>query len=253
MSEFINKIPLEPILEGKEQVTFDEESINSQKNCIPGPNVKFRRKAVPYVSYIPNMTVLGSLGCNPDQYPKYTNGKYCCESEPSSPQEQLNYVNMLLESAIENVGETSFKKYFTDIEWLNKFRKYLVNKYNNEVVDTLANLDREIVIDDIRYENIDNYISENKKSSTNLKSDSRNKTMPGRIDNVDGIIDSRTFSNTKENERNEGFFSRVVPKLEPKYGGKTLKKRSYTKKHKSSKRSKRNKRNKPKKSKKAKK
>ena len=248
MAEFINKMPLEPILEGKEQVTFDEEGINSQKNCVPGPNVKFRKKAVPYVSYIPKMTVPGSLGCNPDQYPKYTNGKYCCESEPSSPQEQLDYVNMLLESAIENVGERSFEKYFKDIEWLNKFRKYLVNKYNNEVVDTLANLDGEIVIDDIRYKNIDDYISKNKKISTTLKStDSTNKTMPGRIDNVDGIIDSKTFSHTKENERNEGFFSRVVPKLEPKpkYGGKKhLKKRSYTKKHKS------NKRNKPKKSKK---
>ena len=59
MAEFINKIPvnvnriegnenvmnLEPILEGKEQVTFDEESINSQKNCVPGPNVKFNKNA----------------------------------------------------------------------------------------------------------------------------------------------------------------------------------------------------------------
>ena len=58
--------------------------------------------------------------------------------------------------------------------------------------------------------------------------------MPGRIDNVDGIIDSRTYSNTEGNEmNNKGYFSLEVPKLEPKpkYGGKKhLKKRSYTRK-----------------------
>lgn len=248
MAEFINKIPLEPILEGKEQVTFDEESINSQKNCVPGPNVKFRKKGTPYVAYIPKMNVPGSLGCNPDQYPKYTNGKYCCESEPSSPQEQLDYVNMLLESAIENVGEKSFQKYSKDIDWLNKFRKYLVNKYDNEVVDTLDSQFRGRVIGNTSYKNIDDYIYRNEVISKTLKStDSTDRKMSGRIDNVDGIIDNRTYSNTIGNERNEGFFSLKVPKLEPKYGGKTLKKRSYTKKHKSNKR---NKRNKPKKSKK---
>jgi hypothetical protein len=120
MAEFTNKTPvivnrveenvmnLNPILEGKEQVRFDEEGINIQKNCVPGPNVKFDKNAVPFAAYLSNIEIQGSLGCNPNQYPKYKDGKYCCETQPSTRQEELDYINMLLEYAIDNVNETTF-------------------------------------------------------------------------------------------------------------------------------------------------
>jgi len=266
MAEFINKIPvnvnriegnenvmnLEPILEGKEQVTFDEEAINSQKNCVPGPNVKFNKNALPFLAYIPKMNVPGSLGCNPNQYPKYKDGKYCCETEPSTPQEQLDYVNMLLEYSIDNVNESTFKNYSDNISYLNDVRKILLENHKNEIKDTFdKNLFRDRVTGNIVYKNMDDYINRNNANSKTLAySDLTNRTiMSGRIDNVDGIIDNTTYSNTIGNKRNKALFSTVVPKLEPKYGGKTLKKRIYSK-HKSSKRCKRCKRNKSKKGKK---
>jgi hypothetical protein len=266
MAEFINKIPvnvnriegnenvmnLEPILEGKEQVTFDEEAINSQKNCVPGPNVKFNKNALPFLAYIQKMNVPGSLGCNPNQYPKYKDGKYCCETEPSTPQEQLDYVNMLLEYSIDNVNESTFKNYYDKISYLNDVRKILLERHKNKIKDTFDNnLFRDRVTGNILYKNMDDYINRNNANSKTLAySDLTNKTiMSGRIDNVDGMLNKDTYSNTIGNTRNKALFSTVVPKLEPKYGGKTLKKRKYTK-HKSSKRCKRCKRNKPKKSKK---
>jgi hypothetical protein len=192
------------------------------------------------------MTIPGSLGCNPNQYPKYKDGKYCCESVPASAQEQLDYVNILLENAIENVNESTFKNYSDKISYLNDVRKILLEKHKNKIIDTFDNnIFRDRVTGNIVYRNMDDYINRNKAVSKLLASnDSTNKTiMSGRIDNDYGIIDKDTYSNTKGNEINKALFSTVVPKLEPKYGGKTLKKRTYSK-HKTSKR------NKPKKSKK---
>jgi hypothetical protein len=200
MAEFSNIPPppppnlLNPI--PNRSIHFDEEEINSQKNCVPGPNVKFRKNALPFSEYIYNMSKQGVLGCNPDQYPKYTNGKYCCETEVATPQEQLDYVNMLLENAIENVGETSFNKYSGNITWLKSVRDYLFKKYEeNNLQDTLNEL-FPMTINGEEYENLDDYISKNMLISTELARDSENKgDIQGIGLEAPGVTRMNTFRN----------------------------------------------------------
>jgi len=103
MSEFEN-------LDHSKSIRFDESGISRQKNCVPGPNVKFRKGELPFSAYLNNWKKEGSLGCGPGQYPKYTNGKYCCEDHKATTQEMLDYVNMLLEGVMKNVSITAFTK-----------------------------------------------------------------------------------------------------------------------------------------------
>jgi len=177
-------------------IHFDEEEINSQKICVPGPNVKFKKNALPFTEYISNMSKQGVLGCNPDQYPKYTNGKYCCETEMATPQEQLDYVNMLLENAIENVGETSFKKYSGNIAWLKSVHDFLIKKYReNNLTDTLSE-QFPMTINGEEYENLDDYISKKMQISNELARDYQYKT----IIEGDGLENpALTRMNTSEN------------------------------------------------------
>ena len=209
MSVFANFSELPPLSLQKNAVIFIEEEINTQKKCVPGPNVKFSKNAVPFSEYISNISNPGSLGCNPDQYPKYTqNGKYCCENEMASPQEQFNYINMLLKYAIENVGETSFKKYSRDIEWLKNMREYLIQKYSeNNLTDTLVEqfpmtIDGEPITAEeaVRlnpeeyYNNLNDYISRNIKISNELAMDREYKNLAYGINQGNEI-----FNNTKRN------------------------------------------------------
>lgn len=218
MAEFSNIPPppppnlLNPM--SNRSIHFDEEEIKSQKNCVPGPNVKFHKNALPFSEYISNMNKQGVLGCNPDQYPKYTNGKYCCETEMATPQEQLDYVNMLLENAIENVGETSFKKYSGNITWLKSVRDYLFKKYEeNNLQDTLNEL-FPMTINGEEYENLDDYISKNMLISNELARDYQYKTT---IEGI-GLENPRVTSmNTIRNKN-------ITPSNDDKEGGKGYRK-----------------------------
>jgi len=198
---------------------FDDVSINSQKNCVPGPNVQFRKNSIPFSEYIANMLKPGSLGCNPNQYPKYTNGKYCCESNMSTPQEQFNYVNMLLLSAIENVGETAFKKYSREINWLNNMRNNLLQKYKEiNLIDTLKE-EFPININGEEYENLDDYISKNIAISNELALDETNKgTIQGIGLAQPGITSMNTVRNKYINK-----LSNQVKNTDKKAGGKSYK------------------------------
>lgn len=200
MAEFSNILPpAPPVLNPtpNRSIHFDEEEINIQKNCVPGPNVKFRKNALPFSEYISNMTKPGTLGCNPDQYPKYTNGKYCCETEMSTPQEQLDYINMLLENAIENVGESSFKKYSGNILWLKSVRDFLLQKYKeNNLIDTLME-QFPMTINGEEYEDLDDYISKKMQVSNELARDSENK---GDIQGIGLEAPSVTRMNTLRNK-----------------------------------------------------
>ena len=199
MAEFSNiPAPPPPVLNPmpNRSIRFDEEEINSQKNCIPGPNVKFSKNALPFSEYISNMSKQGVLGCNPDQYPKYTNGKYCCETEMATPQEQLDYINMLLENAIENVGETSFNKYSGNILWLKSVRDFLLKKYReNNLTDTLME-QFPMTINGEEYENLDDYTSKKMLVSTELARDSENKgDIQGIGLEAPGVTRMNTFRN----------------------------------------------------------
>lgn len=110
----------------KPKLSFDETSV-AQKICVPGPNVAFTPKLLPFAEYLAAINKEGSLGCGPKKFPKYENGKYCCVDERVSNQEQLDYVNMLLESAIRNVGDTAFSKNKKGFLFLIRTRDYLLN------------------------------------------------------------------------------------------------------------------------------
>lgn len=116
-------------------LSFDETSV-AQKLCVPGPNVVFTPKLLPFAEYLTEINKEGSLGCGPKKFPKYENGKYCCVDERVSHQEQLDYVNMLLESAIRNVGDTAFSKNKKGLLFLIKIHNYLLNS-DKTVVDSL--------------------------------------------------------------------------------------------------------------------
>jgi hypothetical protein len=113
----------------RKTVSFDESTILFQKKCSPGPNVRFVKNAVPFASILMNYNREGSLGCGEGKYPQYKNGKYCCEDRQHTNQELLDYVNHLIESAIQNVSKTSFKKNKTNIENLIDARQFLLKRY----------------------------------------------------------------------------------------------------------------------------
>lgn len=118
-------------------VLFNEESIKSQKECDPGPNVKFSsRKSLPFYEYLINVSKKGSLGCKDYQYPKYKNGKYCCSLTKTPNQDQLDYINNLLEAAMNNVGVTMFKKNTNTIEFIIERREELFKK-DSSLIDNL--------------------------------------------------------------------------------------------------------------------
>jgi len=119
----------------KPKLSFDEISV-AQKLCVPGPNVAFTPKLLPFAEYLTEINKEGSLGCGPKKFPKYENGKYCCVDERVSNQEQLDYVNMLLEAAIRNVGDTAFSKNKKGLLFLIKRHESLLN-FDKTVVDSL--------------------------------------------------------------------------------------------------------------------
>jgi len=212
---------------------FDEESINNQKNCIPGPNVKFSKKAVPFGEYLYNIENPGSLGCNPDQYPKYTNGKYCCENEMATPQEKFDYVNTLLLNAIENVGETSFKKYSREIDYLQNSRKTLLEQYGNSLEDTLSE-EFPLTINNNTYENLDDYISKNMITSIELGRDQQYKYLQGEGLENQNQTKINTASNKNLNSSNGG--GKVCKKTVKHKKKKTRRKKTIKKSRKSSRR-----------------
>jgi hypothetical protein len=112
------------------RVTFPE-SVEDAKKCVPGPNVVFRKKDLPYSQYLSNIDKRGSLGCGPNKYPKYENGKYCCVDVMSTNQEILDYINNLLENAMDVTGISSFNKEASNIEWLISIRDNLLKNYKD--------------------------------------------------------------------------------------------------------------------------
>ena len=119
-----------------QKLKFDEESINLQKNCIPGPNVVFPPGSLPFSMFLSNYNKEGSLGCSSGKYPQYKDGKYCCFDNKFTQQELLDYVNNLLEAAIRNVGNTAFKKYESEIKIMMSVRSQLLQR-NPSLIDNL--------------------------------------------------------------------------------------------------------------------
>jgi len=92
------------IEDNKRKAVNFSPSVDEQKLCNPGPNVKFSKGALPFSEYLSNYTEKGTLGCPTDKFPNFIDGKYCCSDSEATPREKLDYVNMLLESARKNVS-----------------------------------------------------------------------------------------------------------------------------------------------------
>ena len=119
----------------KKKVVFHQESKAWQNICSPNKKVVFTKGKVPSFLYLQNINKAGSLGCDINTFPKYENGKYCCMTEPSSKQEQLDFINSLLEAAMNNVSDTAFIKQRRKIFLLLRWRKLLLN--NSRLIDNL--------------------------------------------------------------------------------------------------------------------
>jgi len=122
-------------------VRFDENEIEVQKSCIPGPRVSFtkvgRKRVLPLYTYLKHVTEAGSLGCGKFQYPKYEDGKYCCTDTQATPQEILDFINLMLERVFENSGPTNFSSQVRTVKYLIERRNQLFNATRPPVEDTL--------------------------------------------------------------------------------------------------------------------
>ena len=66
----------------------------------------------------------------------YNISKYCCRDKPFTEQELLDYINFLLKNAMSNVSNTVFLKYEENINYLKKYREFLLEnnpKLKNEL------------------------------------------------------------------------------------------------------------------------
>ena len=135
----------------RKKISFNDESILSQKKCKHG-NVVFPKNALPFYSFLQHYDVEGSLGCGEGKFPQYKDGKYCCFDRRFTDQELLDYINLLLESAISNVGITAFEKNKDLIRLLIFHRKNLLER-NPDLIDTFdipeeSGVDRNQYIED---------------------------------------------------------------------------------------------------------
>jgi hypothetical protein len=181
-----------PSYKKQKTFTFDEDSINSSKNCIPGPNVVFpNKRELTIGQYLENVNNMGSLGCNPNQYPKFTNNKYCCveADQKSNPQEILDYVNGLLEYAMANVNPTVFNKYLNVIDFLIDERK--------EILLENKNLQDNIQLDE-NFKNIDEWYEYSKKEANAIQDYRPNPVPENSFDNaLQTITKHHTIQNKK--------------------------------------------------------
>jgi hypothetical protein len=126
---------------------------DSQKLCVPGPNVKFgkvEKDGLPLQQYLENARKSGSLGCSNgriikyQKYPKYIDGKYCCADAPATDQELFDYINHLLTVIVDTVDEPSLNSNKGIIEYLIRKRNQLM-KSNINLTDDLDTLVEEDV------------------------------------------------------------------------------------------------------------
>jgi len=218
------------------RVRYDKEDIKNQKLCVPGPNVKFSKRGLPFSEYISNMLKPGSLGCDSDQYPKYKDGKYCCESEMATPQEEFDYVNKLLLSAIDNVGETSFRKYSREIDYLKSVRDNLLAKYRENNLRDILVEEFPININGEEYKDLDEYILKNTNISNMLyyNDTTHRDGQQGRL----GVAETNTFYNSSIGKKEGGKrrFCKGCRKTIKRRKSRKSRKIGTNKKHKKSKR-----------------
>ena len=132
--------PDEPTVKSKKRVEFNESEIESQKKCIPGPNVLFPADKNRISSYVDNFDQIGKLGCPHNMYPKYTNGKYCCSDTAVTHQEILDYINIQIENIYNNMTLDKFNE-SEIVNILIYNRRFIMNRYKKYRQPITDNLD----------------------------------------------------------------------------------------------------------------
>ena len=147
----------------KKKVVLHPESKAWQDICYPNKKVVFTKGNIPSFEYLQYINKAGSLGCDVNTFPKYENGKYCCMTEPSSEQEQLDFINSLLEAAMNNVSDTAFIKQRSNIVLLLRQRRLLLEDY-------ILNDNLEVIKP---YESINDWFKQTEKRAGNEISQNR--------------------------------------------------------------------------------
>jgi hypothetical protein len=96
-------------------------------------DLKTFKQWVRFFKYLEFHDQPGNYGC--EQYAKYVDGNYCCVEDRPTDQELLDYVNLLLENALINMGPREFAKQSVAVDYLVDKRKYLLSR--KDLVDNL--------------------------------------------------------------------------------------------------------------------
>jgi hypothetical protein len=97
-------------------------------------DLKTFKQWVRFFKYLEYHDQPGNYGC--DQYAKYVDGNYCCVEDRPTDQELLDYVNLLLENALINMGPREFAKQAVAVDYLVEKRKNLLSR-GQDLVDNL--------------------------------------------------------------------------------------------------------------------
>lgn len=187
----------------KKKVVLDPESKAWQNICHPNKKVVFTKGNVPSLEYLDNIDIEGSLGCSMETFPKYENGKYCCMSEPASKQEHLDFINSLLEAAMNNVSDTAFIKQRTNIYLLLRSRNLLLR--NKKLIDTLEVIEPYTNISDWFRQTEERVGNEISRSRPDIVIDDdpvhmriQDEVARNRIKNNDYMLELKTLREKKE-------------------------------------------------------
>jgi len=224
------------------KVKFSDDT-KKDSFCNPGPSPKFIRykpivkfdpnirKNVTYqkkINLLPFVTYLNNYdsndnekyACNPGQYIKYEDGHYCCvdESNRATPQDMLDFTNMVLESFFQNVGFSSApnsisrEKYVSsvkELEFLLHHREKIMNK-NLTLIDRLE---------------VPPYIDENGNEIKITLDDWINRykmSDEAMIDQLEGTTESEDsiLSSMRNQKKQNGLpFYRTYKDGTPRFGG----------------------------------
>lgn len=123
--------------------------------CNPGPKPLInKRDNLTYYEYLSNYESSRNTryGCNKGQYIKYEDGHYCCvkSDKRATPQEMIDFINMLLKSFIKNVGYSrapnaivnrstslKYKQSLKDLKFIMGYREFILQT-NPTILDNFV-------------------------------------------------------------------------------------------------------------------
>jgi hypothetical protein len=159
---------------------FEESSVSRQKDqpCRSGRKANINPELISYRQFlnaIGSNNGLGGLGCG-DEFPyvTYEDGKYCCAKDGMTNQQLLDYINMLLESAMSNTNDAMFQRNLGNIQIIIGERNRLLalgsELRDNIVLPTNPNTNPNT---SVAYNNVNEWLEASIARSNALKYDPR--------------------------------------------------------------------------------